>query len=96
MPAIMHGQETGIIPALRTAVIAGGSAGNHSVAAIKAGDMIALVWEAAVTTDLFTDRTAEFKKASGDVTADGIINNTSGTDTTNDQLLVGWFKHSTE
>ena len=48
MPATSHGQETGLIPALRTAIIGGGAAGSHSVAGIKAGDKVAFVWEVEV------------------------------------------------
>jgi len=65
--------------------LAGGSAGNHTVSRIKANDHLVAVIEVTVTTAAIVDRTAEFS-----ITADGVINNTGGTDTTSDSLLVLW------
>lgn len=74
---------------IKTAVITGGAAGNHTVTGISKGlkhydgDKLISVIEVAVTTGVPTDRTAEFS-----ITADNTINNTGGTDTTNDRLVV--------
>ena len=65
--------------------IAGGSAGNHTVSRIKLNDHLVSVIEVTVTTAALVDRTAEFS-----ITADATINNTGGTDTTSDSLLVTW------
>ena len=72
------------------ALVAGGAAGNIAVTAIKLGDrldqVIEYVYVAGVTTDVL-DLTGEFT-----ITADGTINNTGGSDTTGNKLLVNWTK----
>jgi len=65
--------------------IAGGTAGNHTVSRIRKEDHLVSVIEVTVTTAALVDRTAEFS-----ITADATINNTGGTDTTGDSLLVTW------
>ncbi len=80
---------------IRQAAIAGGSAGVHTVAGILAGDKLISVIEVTVTTAALVDRTSEFlgtkKSGNGAIQAvDGQIDNTGGTDTTSDSLLVTW------
>ncbi len=65
--------------------ITGGSAGNHTVAKIKLNDHLVSVIEVTTSTAALVDRTSEFS-----ITADGVINNTGGTDTSSDGLLVFW------
>ena len=65
--------------------IDGGSAGDHTVAAIKLNDHLVSVIEITTSTAALIDRTSEFS-----ITADGKINNTGGTDTSGDGLLVFW------
>lgn len=79
------------------AVINGGAAGNHVVTGIVLGATLVSVLQIDVTADTGTgasgnkvsqvvNRTAEFT-----VTADNQINNTGGTNTTGDSLLVTWL-----
>jgi len=70
---------------VQKAIITGGAAGDHTVAAIKADDKIICVWEQHGTTGLLTDLSSEFS-----VLVDGKINNTGGTATSGDKLLVEW------
>lgn len=72
---------------LNTSVIAGGAAGDHTVTGIALGDEIVAVLEFATAASIatLTDRTAEFT-----ITAADTINNTGGTATTSDSLLVIW------
>lgn len=69
--------------ALRTAVVAGAAAGNITVAGIKPGDVLKAVQRvdaaAANLVDEFT------------ITADNTINNTGGTVTTGQVLLIIWI-----
>ncbi len=65
--------------------IAGGAAGDHTVSRIKLNDHLVSVIEVTVTTAALVDHTAEFS-----ITADATINNTGGTDTSSDSLLVTW------
>lgn len=65
--------------------ITGGSAGDHTVSRIKTNDHLVAVTEITTTTAAVVDRTSEFT-----ITADGVINNTGGTDTSSDALLVIW------
>jgi len=65
--------------------IDGGSAGNHTVSRIKLNDHLVSVIEVTTSTAALVDRTAEFT-----ITADGVINNTGGTDTSSDGLLIAW------
>lgn len=68
-------------------LVAGGSAGNHTVTGITTADRLAFVghFETAASIATLANLTAEFT-----ITATNTINNTSGTDTTNDQLMVIW------
>jgi hypothetical protein len=81
-------------PLMRQALIDGAVAGVVAVPDIRAGDQLVSVIESAVTSALLTDRTAEFV-ANCDpgwiVRADGFIDNTSGTATDTDKLLVTWL-----
>lgn len=70
---------------VQKAIITGGAAGDHTVAAIKADDKIICVWEQHGTTGLLTDLSSEFS-----VLVDGKINNTGGTATGSNKLLVEW------
>jgi len=65
--------------------ITGGSAGNHTVSRIKLNDHLVSVIEVTTATAALVDRTAEFS-----ITADGVINNAGGTDTSGDGLLIFW------
>ena len=65
--------------------ITGGSAGNHTVSRIRESDHLVAVTEVTTTTAALVDRTAEFS-----ITANGVINNSGGTDTSGDGLLVIW------
>ena len=64
--------------------IAGGTAGDHTVADIAIGDQLISVIHHSVAS-LSADLTSEFIIAS-----DGVINNTSGTDTSSDFLVITW------
>jgi hypothetical protein len=77
---------------LKIGVIAGGSAGNFTVTGIKTTDALVSVLRlvaAATTMTNITDLTGEFS-----ITATNTINNTSGTSTTADKLLVIWIAKS--
>jgi len=65
--------------------IDGGAAGNHTVSRIKFNDHLVSVIEVTTGTAALVDRTAEFS-----ITADGVIDNTGGTDTSGDGLLIFW------
>lgn len=75
------------------ALVAGGAAGDITVAAIKVGDrldeVIHYIFTAGTDITNITDLTAEFS-----ITADGKINNTGGTASTNNKLLVRWTKRT--
>jgi len=66
-------------------IINGGAAGLHSVAGILLNDRLVCVWEQNGTSGLLTDLTSEFT-----INADGSIDNTGGTSTAGDTLLVEW------
>jgi hypothetical protein len=72
------------------ALVAGAAAGDVTVAAIKAGDelnlVLRLIGAGTAITDV-SDLTSQFT-----VTANGKINNTAGTASTGDKLLVLWTK----
>lgn len=77
----------------RQTAVSGGAAGVIVVADIKKGDRLISVIEVAATSAALADRTAEFlanEAADGIVTQDGQINNTGGTATTGDGLIVAW------
>jgi len=65
------------------AVISGGSAGDHTVTGISIGDELIYVYEQNGTSGLITDLTSEFS-----ITKSDTINNTGGTSTSSDKLLV--------
>lgn len=65
--------------------IAGGTAGNHTVADIAVGDQLVSVIHHSVAS-ISADLTSEFT-----ITAAGVINNTGGTDTSADFLVVTWM-----
>ena len=68
----------------KIAIIDGGAAGDHTVTGIAVGDILVMVLhittKAAIAT--MADLTSEFTVAAGK------INNTDGTATTDDQLLI--------
>lgn len=76
-----------IRPDLRVTLVAGGAAGNITVSGIAVGDEIisVLLFETAAAIATVSDLTAEFS-----ITAANTINNTGGTATSNDQLMVIW------
>jgi hypothetical protein len=77
-----------------TTVIAnGGTAGAHAVTGILKGDELISVIESSQTNAIPTDRTAEFIACTdnGIVRLDGYVDNTGGTDTSNDLLIVTWI-----
>jgi hypothetical protein len=74
----------------KKALIAGGAAGNFTVTGIKVGDEIDLVLRfvgAGVAVTDVSDITSEFT-----ITATNTINNTAGTNTTGDKLLILYTK----
>lgn len=71
---------------LKLTVIAGGSAGDHTVTGIATADHLISVIHLDLGSNAETDMTADFS-----ITAANTINNTGGTDTTNDTLLVMYF-----
>lgn len=72
-------------PNLQFAAIAGGSAGNHTVTGIKTTDKLVAVVHFTPSTSIAM-LTSEFTISAADT-----INNTGGTDTSSDFLLVVWF-----
>ena len=80
-------------PLFRQALVDGGAAGAIAVADIKAGDQIVGVMHD-TTGAILADLTSEFV-ANADagwlVRTDGYIDNTGGTATTGDKLLVTWI-----
>lgn len=83
---------TQVIPAVRTAYVAGGSAGNHTLSGITLKDSllsvhhISLTEGAPNTFSAVEDLTSEFS-----ITAADTINNTGGTDTTGGLLAVSYY-----
>ena len=79
-------------PMVRQTAIDGGSAGAHTVSDIKAGDQLVGVMRVDNTTPGMSDITSEFDvDESNIVPNDGELDNTGGTDTSGDQLLVTWM-----
>lgn len=79
-------------PFVMMASIAGGAAGALTVAGIKKGDQLVGVIESAA--GVLTDRTAEFAvntEPGQIIRVDTVIDNTGGTATTGDSLLVTWL-----
>lgn len=72
---------------LNVTLVNGGAAGNFTVTGIATADEIVFVghFSTAAAIATLADLTAEFS-----ITAADTINNTSGTDTTSDQLMVMW------
>jgi hypothetical protein len=77
---------------LKKALVAGAAAGNITVTGIKTTDALSLVLQfigaGTAVTDV-TDLTSEFT-----ISATNTINNTSGTASTGDKLLVVWVAAS--
>lgn len=73
---------------MKVTLVTGGAAGNHTVTGIATTDELVFVGEFATAAAIatLTSRTAEFT-----ITTANTINNTGGTDTTNDQLMVIWL-----
>lgn len=73
---------------LNVTLVAGGSAGDHTVTGIATGDEIVFVghFSTAAAIATLADITSEFT-----VTAADTINNVGESDTTNDQLMVIWL-----
>lgn len=80
---------------IRQAVVAGASAGYIACAGILAGDKLISVMHYTPAATL-ADLTSEFLGSSSKsgngaiIDRDGYINNTGGTDTSSDNLLVTW------
>lgn len=72
---------------LKVTLVAGGSAGNHTVTGIATTDRIVSVLHASTAASIATlaDISGEFS-----ITGANTINNALGTDTTSDQLWVIW------
>lgn len=71
-----------------TTIIAGGSAGNHTVTGVQAEDQLDRVLHE-TTAGLIVDLTSEFT-----ISADNTIENAGGTDTSSDSLIVEYTKKS--
>ena len=73
---------------LNVTLVAGGSAGDHTVTGITTSDEIAFVGHFSTAASIATlaDLTSEFT-----ITAADTINNVGGTDTSSDQLMVIWL-----
>ena len=82
---IENGSITGskITNPIKVALIDGGAAGNHTVAGIKITDELISVLEQHGTSGILTDLTTEFSIKKADT-----IDNTGGTATSSDKLLV--------
>jgi hypothetical protein len=72
---------------LNVSLVAGGAAGNITVTGIAVGDELVSVLQFTTAASIATlaNRTSEYS-----VTAPNVINNTGGTASTGDQLLVIW------
>jgi hypothetical protein len=80
-------------PFVRMLAVAGGAAGAIAVTGIKAGDQLCGVLHYTAATSL-ADISAEFilnTDAGQIIQSDGEINNTGGTATTGDVLVVVWL-----
>jgi hypothetical protein len=75
---------------LNVTLVAGGAAGDHTVAGIAAGDEIVFVghFSTAAAIATLADLTSEFTAGAG------VVNNAAGTDTTSDQLMVIWINRT--
>lgn len=72
-----------LVPNIVVTPISGGAAGNHTVTGIKTTDKLISVMHWTPTTLVPAQLLSEFS-----ITAAGTINNTGGTDTTGDFLVV--------
>jgi|GEM_PF-6886331 len=90
-----QGGNTGLVDVLKelqglkATVVAGAAAGNVTVTGIAADDTLIAVLHLDMGGNAETDLTSEFS-----ITAANTINNTGGTATTNDTLLVLYFDKS--
>jgi len=75
---------------LEAKIIAGGAAGDHAVAGVRAEDDLVAVFYHAPAGPTLTDITSEFQGTGKGITADNTINNTGGTNTTGGTLVVLW------
>tara|TARA_R100000426_G_scaffold1948_2_gene3325 strand:+ start:806 stop:1333 length:528 start_codon:yes stop_codon:yes gene_type:complete len=82
---LADGSVTGskISNSIKVALITGGSAGAHTVAGIRLNDQLIAVLEQNGTSGILTDLTAEFSIKKADT-----IDNTGGTATSSDKLLI--------
>jgi hypothetical protein len=73
---------------VKVTLVAGGAAGNLTLTGIAVGDELSFVgrFSTAASIATLTDLTAEFS-----ITAGNTINNTGGTATTGDTLMVVWI-----
>jgi len=73
-------------------LVDGGSAGAIAVAGILKGDELIAVFRSVATDATWSTVTSEFRPQTnnGIVLKDGYIDNTGGTDTSGDKLLVIW------
>jgi hypothetical protein len=69
---------------IKVTLLAGAAAGDHTLAAIAANDTLIAVLQDDQSAAALVDLTSEFTAGAGK------INNTSGTNTTGDKLLVIW------
>jgi len=70
---------------VQKSIINGGAAGAHTVSGILLNDRLVCVWEQDGASGLLTDLSSEFT-----ITADDTIDNTGGTATAGDTLIVEW------
>jgi hypothetical protein len=76
-----------LVPALKIIPISGGAAGDHTVTGIKTTDYLLSVMHWTPTTLVPADLTSEFT-----ISAANTINNTGGTATTGDFLVVYYIE----
>lgn len=83
-----------VTPFIRQTIIAGGSAGSHTVSAINKGDQLvsALHLDFTDASETGADITSEFILDTGQIVQnDGALDNTGGTDTTGGFILLLWI-----
>ena len=91
MPVEELMERSGIAPDMKTAIVAGGTAGNHAVTGIRAGEVLISVWHQDGTSGILVDLTSEFQGTGKGIIEDDVIGNSGGTDTSSDFLVVQWF-----
>lgn len=74
---------------LQIAVVAGGAAGDHTATGIRPGDQLAAVIQEDGTGETLANLVDEFT-----ITAADTINNTGGTATTADRLIVYYHQQT--